>query len=170
MRAARRRRGGNVRVVENYGIACGVDRATWVGRVGAGGLVPVRPDGEETVIPITLNGHPASTVLARGPDGAVWFTLTEEEIGRIDPVGKVTRVPVAADGLYGLSSTQDGVPWHSLMQARSRRPGHRGLTAKRVPATGEQNPGAHHRWARPCLVMHPQPAERHRPDRPRPSP
>jgi virginiamycin B lyase len=58
-------------------------------------------------------------VLARGPDGAIWFSRGDGRIGRIDPAGAVSSVPVLTpDGSpYGLCAGPDRTLWYTLLAA-----------------------------------------------------
>jgi streptogramin lyase len=55
----------------------------------------------------------ASNMLARGPDGYVWFVGGDGAIYRITPSGATTRFPVPG-GIWALTAGPDGALWFEL--------------------------------------------------------
>jgi virginiamycin B lyase len=58
-------------------------------------------------------------VLARGPDDAIWFSRGDGRIGRTDPAGAVSSVPVltSAGSPYGLCAGPGRTLWYTLVAA-----------------------------------------------------
>ena len=58
-------------------------------------------------------------VPALGPDGAVWFTRGDGRIGRVDPSGTASSVPVPTPTgwPYGLCAGPDSALWYTLLSA-----------------------------------------------------
>ena len=69
-----------------YGVARADDGAVWTSLTGRGELARVSPDGQVSRIQLDT-GQSRPMVLARGPDGAIWFSRGDGRIGRIDPAG-----------------------------------------------------------------------------------
>ena len=92
--------------------------AVWTTLVHAGAVLRV---GDDHAVERFHLGAPGSapSVLAAGPDGAVWFTRSgDRALGRIDPMGQISVVPTNAGTPYGLCSTSDGL-WFTVMDADS---------------------------------------------------
>jgi virginiamycin B lyase len=52
-----------------------------------------------------------TTQIAPGPDGALWFTKSNNEIGRISPSGAVDEFPASVSGPNGITAGPDGNMW-----------------------------------------------------------
>src|SRR5690349_12794015 len=54
-----------------------------------------------------------SRAITAGPDGNLWFTLADDQIGRITPAGQVTAFPVPQSpfGPESITSGPDGNLW-----------------------------------------------------------
>ena len=105
-----------------YGVALAADGAAWTSLVERGELVRVGPDGQVSRIKLEAGSRPM--VLARGPDGAIWFSRGDGHIGRVGgagtgSAGAVSAVPVLsrAGSPYGLCAGPDGTLWYTLIAA-----------------------------------------------------
>ena len=101
-----------------YGVALATDGAVWTSLTGRGELARVGPDGQVSRVGLDT-GQSRPMVLARGPDGAIWFSRGDGRIGRIDPAGAVSSVPVLtpAGSPYGLCAGPDRTLWYTLLAA-----------------------------------------------------
>ena len=77
-----------------YGVAIAADGAVWTSLVERGELARVGPGGQVSRVRLDPASRPM--VLTLGPDGAVWFSRGDGRIGRIEPGGTASSVPVLA--------------------------------------------------------------------------
>ncbi len=83
-----------------------------IGRITTGGVVQVFPAATATSNPVFL---------ATGPDGDIWFTDTDGNIGRITPAGQITEFPVPNVLPYGgIAAGADGNMWFAASGAIGR--------------------------------------------------
>jgi len=78
-----------------YGVTLGADGAAWTSLTGRGELARVGPDGQVSHVSLD-SAQSRPMVLARGPDDAIWFSRGDGQIGRADPAGTVSAMPVPA--------------------------------------------------------------------------
>ena len=152
-----------------YGVALAADGAAWTTLVERGELARVDPgDGQVSRVRLET-GLSRPMVLALGSDGAIWFSRGDGRIGRVDPAGTVSSVPVAtpADSLYGLCAGPDQTLWYTLLAAdRIGRISPGGgieefpLAAGSMPSLITAGPGRR-------AMVHPQPGLAPSPESPR---
>jgi len=71
-----------------YGVALAADGAAWTSLVERGELARVGPGGDVSRISLP-DAQSRPMVLAPGPDGAVWFSRGDGQLGRVDSAGAV---------------------------------------------------------------------------------
>jgi virginiamycin B lyase len=76
-----------------YGVTLDADGAAWTSLTGRGELARVGPDGQVSHVSLD-SAQSRPMVLARGPDDAIWFSRGDGQIGRADPTGTVSSMPV----------------------------------------------------------------------------
>ncbi len=107
-----------VEIVQPEGITTGPDGNLWFTESGAGRIGRMTSSGTLTEFDLPSvpppAGSPAGTpdtqvtpeAITAGPDGALWFTTANSEIGRIETDGTITMFPV--DGLTSMASGPGG--------------------------------------------------------------
>jgi virginiamycin B lyase len=92
-----------------YGVAVDADGAVWTTAVERGELVRLDPNGARSRVRLD-GGQSRPMVPVIGPDRAVWFSRGDGSIGRVDPSGSVSSVPVLTPegSPYGLCAGPDG--------------------------------------------------------------
>jgi streptogramin lyase len=98
-------------------IVAGADGNLWFADTGNNAIGKITPAGVITEYPIsTANDGP--TVVAKGPDGNVWFNENNGQIpklGEISPAGNITEHPIS-QGAYvvlGIAAGPDGNIWYT---------------------------------------------------------
>ena len=80
--------------------------------------------------------HHVTEDIAVGSDGALWFSETNQSIGRITTSGAVTEYPVGSD-TFGVTKGPDGAIWFTAACGFGR------ITTSGVVVTYSANPGSH---------------------------
>jgi virginiamycin B lyase len=99
-----------------YAVAVDASGVAWITLVHAGQVAGLPRGGEATLHDL---GNPACrpSLLAVGPDGAVWVTRGgDDRIDRIDPDGARRSFPVTG-GPYGIAAGPDGTVWFTAIGA-----------------------------------------------------
>ena len=139
-----------------YGVALAADGAVWTSLTGRGELVRVGPDGQVSQIRLDT-GQSRPMVLARGPDDAIWFSRGDGRIGRTDPAGTASSVPVLTPGRLAVRVVCRPGP-DALVHPADRgpdRPDQPGRRYRGVRAAGGQHALADHGRAGRRAVVHP---------------
>ena len=125
-----------------YGVALAADGAVWTSLTGRGELAR---DGQVSRVRLDT-GESRPMVLARGPDGAIWFSRGDGRIGRITPADDITAYPLPTAGAAPVGIHAEGeAVWVHRDRCRSDRP-HLSWRADRgIPAPGPVLLPARHR-------------------------
>jgi virginiamycin B lyase len=102
-----------------YGIAGGLDGASWFTEFNRGRIGRITLPGAVTEYEIPTEGSVPEGI-ANGPDGALWFAEHGSgKIGRITTAGVITEypTPTPASGPMGIASGPDGALWFTEEQA-----------------------------------------------------
>ncbi len=114
-----------VEYVQPAGIVTGPDSNLWFAESASRRIARMKPTGELTEFalpaiappPGSDPGTPAEAAqpegMTVGPDGALWFTTADDEIGRITTTGTITKFPVAnlTQSNSSITSGPDGNLW-----------------------------------------------------------
>jgi virginiamycin B lyase len=111
-----------------YGVATGPDGNLWIATYG--GVDRMTPTGAVTFFPAPAAIDPsefAAYKILRGPDDAMWFSVTQGYVGRITMSGSMTvfNIPSALNtggGLYGLAFGSDGNLWYGVFGQNGATP------------------------------------------------
>lgn len=87
-----------------------------LGALGCAGKGPLASPGSAPTVSITEfvlpDGPYVATGLAAGPDGNVWFTAADSQIGRIAPTGQIIEFALPSPGRPGeITAGPDGNLW-----------------------------------------------------------
>jgi len=97
-----------------YAVAVDASGVAWITLVHSGQVARLPPGGEPSVCEL---GNPASrpSLLALGPDGAVWVTRGGDD--RIDRIDGTRRSFAVGSGPYGIALGPDGGVWFTAIGA-----------------------------------------------------
>ena len=101
-----------------YSVALAADGMAWTSLTERGELAGVRPDQQVRRVRLEA-GQSRPMVVTVGPDDAIWFSRGDGRIGRIDPAGTVSSMPVLtpAGSPYGLCQGPGRTLWYTLLAA-----------------------------------------------------
>ena len=100
-----------------YGVAIDAEGRVWTTLVELGELARVSHDGQVDRFRLDAE-HSRPMVLTTGLD-AVWFSRGDGRIGRVDPAGTISSLPVLTPtgSPYGLCAGPDRTLWYTLLSA-----------------------------------------------------